>query len=169
MSRWWGTMQWKAVKEPSGRMLDCSVPIWSTWPYLIKQCCRVCFVHVEGPTFPKLQTDPQLLSTEIKMIRVLNVWCHVKINIQLRFIKYWVPGLGPGLFELQWGRLFQSQQPEGCIEWEMKLQTKKCQPLALFLLFQPSIHWEPLSVCHHNQQHQRWCLGFEETSHTQEP
>lgn len=55
--------------------------------YLIKKCCRVCFVHVEEPIFAKVQNDPQVLSPEIKMIRDLGMHCYVEIHIQHRFRK----------------------------------------------------------------------------------
>ena len=57
----------QTVKELSERMLDCSGLVSVICFYLIRQCHRVDFVHVEDSIFPRLQTDPHILTPEIKI------------------------------------------------------------------------------------------------------
>lgn len=69
-------------------MLHCNVLISVMCFYLICQWSRVDFVHGEDPISPKVQTDPQILIPEIKIVRDLDVWCHIEVPIQLIVIKY---------------------------------------------------------------------------------
>lgn len=57
----------KFVKELIARMLGCSGLISVLCFYLIQQCCRVGFVHVEDSIFPRVQTDPHILPPEMKI------------------------------------------------------------------------------------------------------
>ena len=57
----------QTVKELSERMLDCSGLVSVICIYLIRKRHRVDFVHVEDSIFPRLQTDPRILTPEIKI------------------------------------------------------------------------------------------------------
>lgn len=69
-------------------MLHCNVITSVVCFYLINQWSRVDFVHGEDPISPKVHTGPQVLIPEIKIVRDLDVWCHIEVPIQLIVIKY---------------------------------------------------------------------------------